>query len=90
MRFFEIEYKITKPVYHGIGYLFDMFRYSQDSVLKIINEHSWIMLRHVHYEDEEHKKRRIAHFKKQVMPRWESFGCKVEIIMGMEILKDEM
>lgn len=86
MRFIEIVYTVTKPSHVSIDEIFDMFRYSHDSVLDILSDDSWMMTRIIEYEDFDHLQRRIEFFKTQIMVRWRSFGCEVEVIRGKEYL----
>lgn len=80
MKFVEIEYKVTKESHSTIDEIFDMFRYSRDSVIDIIDKNTWIMRRTIFYEDNAHLYRRLQFFKKQVIVRWKSCGCEIEIV----------
>lgn len=86
MNSIEIVYIVTKPSHVSIDRIFDMFRYSHDMVLDILSPDKWTMLRIIEYEDEKHLSRRINFFKTQIMGRWNSFGCEIEVTRGREYL----
>ncbi len=77
-----IYYRITQPSHDGIDTILDMVRYARAQLLKVEA-----------YEKAESKQyifRYLAgkpFFFSHVKPRWESFGCKVDVLSQTDELK---
>jgi len=78
-------YRLTLPLWLGLNDFIEMMRYSQDFVIAVEKKPNILIMGHrVECEDEEQYKRALEFFRKQILERWRSFGCKVE-----EIPEDE-
>ena len=79
MKQFKIRYTVTLPQFQTLEKIFDMFRYSGDVVVKHISDHpfSFVMEHTIQYENSEHRERSLQFFRRHILGRWGSFGCKV-------------
>jgi len=73
-------YKLRLPSWFSLDDFIEMMRYSQDSVLKVLQENPYVLLmKHEREcEDVEHYVRSRKFFETHILGRWRSFGCEVE------------
>jgi len=77
-----IFYRITSSPWYGIEHILDMVRYARAQLLKIEN-----------YEEKQDRSYIFAYlsgqsfFYSHIKPRWESFGCSVEVLKRSDELR---